>query len=102
MVTGKIDPKAQYHLSWGLVWSMYAPHLLPTPLLRYSPKIKLELELTQTQMAQKPVTRAEVYARALRASLNLERAEVRFSQDSALISDILYYTARLHRTTLDR
>ena len=28
----------------------------------------IELELIQTQMAQKPMLRAEVYARALRAS----------------------------------
>ena len=34
---------------------------------------ELELELIQTQMAQKPVLRAEVYARALRASQKLER-----------------------------
>jgi hypothetical protein len=31
---------------------------------------KLELELIQTQMTQKPMLRAEVYARALRASQN--------------------------------
>ena len=31
----------------------------------------LELELIQTQMTQKPMLRAEVYARALRASQNL-------------------------------
>jgi hypothetical protein len=30
--------------------------------------LELELELIQTQMAQKPMLRAEVYARALRAS----------------------------------
>jgi hypothetical protein len=30
----------------------------------------------QTQMAQKPMLRAEVYARALRASQNVKRAEV--------------------------
>ena len=34
--------------------------------------IELELELTQTQMTQKPMLRAEVYARALRASQNRE------------------------------
>jgi hypothetical protein len=38
--------------------------------------LELELELMQTQMAQKPMLRAEVYARALRASPNVERAEV--------------------------
>ena len=32
--------------------------------------IILELELIQTQMTQKPMLRAEVYARALRASQN--------------------------------
>ena len=31
-------------------------------------EVELELELTQTQMTQKPMLRAEVYARALRAS----------------------------------
>ena len=34
--------------------------------------ILLELELIQTQMAQKPMLRAEVYARALRASQKRE------------------------------
>ena len=38
--------------------------------------LELELELIQTRMAQKPVLRAEVYARALRASQNVKRAEV--------------------------
>jgi hypothetical protein len=33
-------------------------------------RIELELELIQTQMTQKPMLRAEVYARALRASQN--------------------------------
>ena len=36
----------------------------------------MELELIQTQMAQKPMLRAEVYARALRASQNVKRAEM--------------------------
>jgi len=31
---------------------------------------ELDLELIQTQMTQKPMLRAEVYARALRASQN--------------------------------
>jgi hypothetical protein len=35
-----------------------------------------ELELIRTQMAQKPILRAEVYARALRASQDVKRAEV--------------------------
>ena len=39
-------------------------------------ELELELELIQTQMAQKPMLRAEVYARALRASQNVKRAEV--------------------------
>jgi hypothetical protein len=37
---------------------------------------ELGLELIQTQKAQKPVLRAEVYARALRASQNAKRAVV--------------------------
>ena len=37
---------------------------------------ELELELIQTQMAQKPMLRAEVYAHAMRASQNLKK-EVR-------------------------
>ena len=40
----------------------------PNPLV-----LELELELIQTQMAQKPMLRAEVYARALRASQKRER-----------------------------
>jgi hypothetical protein len=40
-------------------------------------KVLLELEVIQTQMAEKPMPRAEVYARALRASENLKRAEKR-------------------------
>ena len=35
--------------------------------------MELELELIQTQMAQKPMLRVEVYARALRASQKRER-----------------------------
>ena len=39
--------------------------------MRFSRKQpELELELIQTQMTQKPMLRAEVYARALRASQN--------------------------------
>ena len=37
---------------------------------------QLELELIQTQMAQKPMLRAEVYAHAMRASQNRKK-EVR-------------------------
>jgi hypothetical protein len=46
-------------------------------------KVEIELELIQTQMTQKPMLRAEVYARALRASQNRkEDSEVllRFDQ----------------------
>jgi hypothetical protein len=35
---------------------------------------ELELELIQTHMAQKPMLRAEVYARALRASQNVKES----------------------------
>jgi hypothetical protein len=38
--------------------------------------VELELELIQTQMTQKPVLRAEVYARALRASQNRKEDSV--------------------------
>ena len=34
---------------------------------------ELELELIQTQMAQKPMLRAEVYAHAMRASQNRKK-----------------------------
>ena len=37
---------------------------------------ELELELIQTQMTQKPMLRAEVYARALRASHNRKENSV--------------------------
>ena len=36
-------------------------------------KLELELELIQTQMAQKPMLRAEVYAHAMRASQNRKK-----------------------------
>jgi hypothetical protein len=38
--------------------------------------VSLELELIQTQMTQKPMLRAEVYARALRASQNRKEDSV--------------------------
>jgi hypothetical protein len=41
-----------------------------------SAQIELELELIQTQMTQKPMLRAEVYARALRASQNRKEDSV--------------------------
>jgi len=40
------------------------------PRSRNDYELELELELIQTQMAQKPVLRAEVYAHAMRASQN--------------------------------
>ena len=36
-------------------------------------ELELELELIQTQMAQKPMLRAEVYAHAMRASQNRKK-----------------------------
>jgi EAL domain-containing protein (putative c-di-GMP-specific phosphodiesterase class I) len=41
-----------------------------------SARASLELELIQTQMENKLVPRAKMYARALRASQNVKRAEV--------------------------
>ena len=38
--------------------------------------LELELELIQTQMTQKPMLRAEVYARALCASQNRKEGSV--------------------------
>ena len=38
--------------------------------------LELELELIQTQMTQKPMLRAEVYAHALRASKNSKEDSV--------------------------
>jgi hypothetical protein len=46
------------------------------PLSGVETFIEFELELIQTQMTQKPMLRAEVYARALRASQNVKRAEM--------------------------
>jgi hypothetical protein len=45
-------------------------------LVRVRVLCELELELIQTQMKQKPVLRAEVYARALRASQNRKEDSV--------------------------
>jgi len=38
-----------------------------------SRRVELELDLIQTQMAQKPMLRAEVYAHAVRASQNRKK-----------------------------
>jgi hypothetical protein len=43
---------------------------------------EIEHELIQTQMAQKPVLRVEVYARVLRASQNVKRAEVWWARNA--------------------
>jgi hypothetical protein len=44
--------------------------------LEFTIKAAKELEIIQIRMAQKPMIRADVYARALRASRNVIRAEV--------------------------
>ena len=44
--------------------------------ISFPESIELELELIQTQMTQKPMLRAEVYARALRASQNRKEDSV--------------------------
>jgi hypothetical protein len=49
------------------IWLLRAPDL---------PEVQLELELIQTQMAQKPIQRAEVQAHALRAGQNVKKDEV--------------------------
>ena len=43
---------------------------MPTKEVKWRVPVQLELELIQSQMTQKPMLRAEVYARALRASQN--------------------------------
>jgi hypothetical protein len=56
-----------------------APLLLQTSSLAagdLATGVELELELIQIQMAQKPMLRAEVYARALRVSQNVKISEV--------------------------
>jgi len=54
-----------------------AGHRLNVFLRRRAPAdLELELELIQTQMTQKPMLRAEVYARALRASQNRKEDSV--------------------------
>jgi hypothetical protein len=51
-------------------------------IVALTPCYELELELIQTQMAQKPMLRTEVYARALRASQDVKRAEVWVARDA--------------------
>jgi hypothetical protein len=50
----------------------------PIQILEY--RTELEFELIQTQMAQRPMPRAEVYARGLSASQKVNGAEVRFDK----------------------
>jgi hypothetical protein len=51
-------------------------HVVGRHILAQHPPHELELELIQTQMTQKPMLRAEVYARALRASQNRKEDSV--------------------------
>jgi hypothetical protein len=59
-----------------LLWRANKGEARPRKLLRLwarrTPEL-VELELTQIQMAQMPMLRAEVYARALRASQHVKR-----------------------------
>ena len=58
-----------------VVFSTPPPHVQVTQRNFYlTREFEIELELIQTQMAQKPMLRAEVYARALRASQNLKES----------------------------
>ena len=54
----------------------------------YHSKAELELELIQTQMAQKPILRAEVYAHAMRAS-QCRKKEVRRKKEVQYIQPSL-------------
>jgi len=49
-------------------------HSQNTIYLHHLLELELELEVIQTQMAQKPMLRAEVYARVLRASQNVKES----------------------------
>ena len=76
--TAARDPALDLH---GAPVSFATGGASPVTALNFPPfmaaPFELELGLIQTQMAQKPMLRAEVYARALRASQNVrERAEV--------------------------
>jgi len=66
-------------------YSHYSP--LQCSRFNYTKRlIELELELIQTQMAQKPMLRAEVYAHAMRASQNRKK-EVRRESSYVLTSE---------------
>jgi hypothetical protein len=54
----------------------------PSDGARPGAELELELELIQTQMAQKRMLRAKGHARALRASQNGKRAEVWWAEDA--------------------
>ena len=61
--------KSNGHLKISTAFPERTPHLTEARAFLFSRRFGvLELELIQTQMTQKPVLRAEVYARALRAS----------------------------------
>jgi hypothetical protein len=82
--TGRVDASAwkshdiRAASSSKLELELIQTQMAQKPVLRAGvyPRAELELELIQTEMAQKPVRRAEGYARALRASQNVKRAEV--------------------------
>jgi hypothetical protein len=54
-------------------WTLNAFFSKTTKPSKFHIELELELELIHTQMTQKPVLRAEVYARALRASQIVNR-----------------------------
>jgi len=83
MIMTNHDPAAEMFVVWCVVLSTVQIHnrnLLNMSCTSLDPGLacwrELELELIQTQMAQKPMLRAEVYANAMRASQNRKK-EVR-------------------------
>jgi len=63
--SSKLEPAMRAaHRKSTSTYSLYWPDLTAS---------KLELELIQTQTAQKPMLRAEVYAHAMRASQNRKK-----------------------------
>jgi len=67
-----------YHLPYPPSQRLQETKCCPTARCVIQPLLttELELELIQTQMTQKPMLRAEVYARALRASQNRKEDSV--------------------------
>jgi hypothetical protein len=61
---------------------------------------ELELELIQTQIAQKPKLRADVYARVLRASQNVNGAEVWVGARCALRVGVTWASAGVEGTRM--